>query len=324
MQATTLSKKSFSNLTVLTIGDGMLDRYFYGNIQRKSPEADVDIVDVCEQEDKLGGAANVALNIASLGAKSVLISMAGRDEDSQIYQKLLQQNEVIAKTLVAARPMTVKTRIYNQSEYVLRLDREKAEEIDELLSNELLQKIEDVLVDFQPDICILQDYNKGLFTKVNISQIIQLLKKYDVLIAVDPKRKNFFEYSNVDLFKPNAKEVADALDIQLDKSNKNQLKTAAIQLAEKIVFKNLLLTLSEFGAMSYTQENFEFVPAQKRAIVDVSGAGDTVIALAALLLAKQFSMKEILELTNLAGGLMVEQKGVNPLFMDDLLKALKK
>lgn len=323
MQIKNLTKDSFSNLTVLTIGDGMLDRYYYGEINRKSPEADVDIVDVQEKEDKLGGAANVALNIATMGAQSVLISLAGRDEDSQIYQNLLQGKQVIAQTLITARPMTVKTRIYNKNNYVLRLDREVTDAIDELISKDLLTKIENAIISFQPDICILQDYNKGIFTKENISNIIQLLKKHDILIAVDPKEANFFEFKNVDLFKPNAKEVAIALKMTIQKSDKNNLKNAAKKLAEQLRFKHLLLTLSEHGVMSYSEGSFDFVPAKKRNVVDVSGAGDTVIALASLLLASKVPMTQILELTNLAGGIMIEQKGVNPLYIEDFINEIK-
>lgn len=324
MQTKNFTKESFSNLTVLTVGDGMLDRYYYGEINRKSPEADVDIVDVQNKEDKLGGAANVALNVATMGAQSILISMAGRDEDSQIYQKLLQGKQVIAQTLISARPMTVKTRIYNKNNYVLRLDREVAEDIDELISNELLKKIEETITSFQPDVCILQDYNKGIFTKNNIQKIIQLLKKHDILIAVDPKKQNFFEFKNVDLFKPNAKEVAEALNISVQKSDKNELKIVANKLADKLNFQHLLLTLSEYGAMSFSNKSFDFIPAKKRNVVDVSGAGDTVIALAALLLAAKVPIAQILELTNLAGGLMVEQKGVNPLYIEAFLNEIKK
>lgn len=324
MQTKNFTKESFSNLTVLTVGDGMLDRYYYGEINRKSPEADVDIVDVQNKEDKLGGAANVALNVATMGAQSILISMAGRDEDSQIYQKLLQGKQVIAQTLISARPMTVKTRIYNKNNYVLRLDREVSEDIDDLISNELLKKIEETITSFQPDVCILQDYNKGIFTKNNIQKIIQLLKKHDILIAVDPKKQNFFEFKNVDLFKPNAKEVAEAFNITVQKSDKNELKIVANKLAEKLNFKHLLLTLSEYGAMIFSNKNFDFIPAKKRNVVDVSGAGDTVIALAALLLAAKTPIEQILELTNLAGGYMVEQKGVNPLHIEAFLNEIKK
>jgi rfaE bifunctional protein kinase chain/domain len=186
-----------------------------------------------------------------------------------------------------------------------------------------LNKIEEAITSFQPDICILQDYNKGVFTKNNIPRIIELLKKHDILIAVDPKKANFFEYKDIDLFKPNAKEVAEALNITVRKADKHELKNTAIKLSEKLNFKHLILTLSEYGAMSYSNNNFEFIPAKQRAVVDVSGAGDTVIALAALLLAAKVPIEQILELTNLAGGLMVEQKGVNSLHIEDFLDEIQ-
>ena len=302
----------------------MIDSYYHGNIARISPEANVPVVDVLETENKLGGAANVALNIKSLGANAMLIALAGNDNDAILLENMLQSEKIEHILIKENRPTTVKTRIYNQLNYVLRVDKETTEEIDENVTNTLLKNIESAIKIFKPDICILQDYNKGLLTEYNIPLIIQLLKENNILIAVDPKKKNFFSYKNVDLFKPNTKEVEEALKINFDKSQKLDLIQIFDKLYNKLKFNVLLLTLSEKGVFISNQNKAHSFPAFKRKVVDVSGAGDTVIAMAALLLSLGFGLRDIAYYSNLAGGLVIEQKGVSTLTIEKFIKNIEK
>lgn len=320
-----IEKDIFKNTKVLVIGDAMLDRYFFGEIKRKSPEADVSVVDVETITNKLGGAANVALNIKKLGAHVELISCIGDDETAIEFLKELNENDVIAeRTLVSEkRKTTLKGRIYNNNEYLLRLDRETIEDFSAEESYLLLQKIKQSIDVFKPDVAILQDYNKGVFTKSNIKDIIELLKNNNVKIAVDPKKENFLEFKNVDLFKPNLKEISEALEININPTAETSLKEACTILKDKINCTNSLITLSENGVIAFDSfNNLTHFPAFKREVLDVSGAGDTVISIASLFLALDYTIENIAFFSNLAGGMTIEKKGVIALTIDDFIAEL--
>jgi D-glycero-beta-D-manno-heptose-7-phosphate kinase len=317
-----IHNKTFEDCRLLVIGDSMIDRYYHGNITRMSPEADVPVVDIYQTEDSLGGAANVALNIVTLGGQAALVSLAGLDTESELLKTMLHNSGIKNSIISDNRPTTIKARVYNDKQYVIRLDKESTDDISISKSDLLLKTIEDKIQLFHPDVCILQDYNKGLFTAYNIPLIINLLQKHSIPIAVDPKKKHFFDFKNVDLFKPNTKEVVDALNISFDKENVLELNQIFDKLHKKLNFNNLLLTLSEKGVyVSNGKQNYSY-PAVKRNVVDVSGAGDTVIAVAALLMAKGFDIGEMAKLANLAGGIVIEQKGVKPLQIDTFIQQI--
>jgi len=322
-----IDKDIFSNTKVLVIGDAMLDRYFLGKIERQSPEADVSVVDIETIYNKLGGSANVALNIKNLGATVELISCIGDDETAIEFLKELNDNNIISdRTLVSdKRKTTLKGRIYNNNEYLLRLDRETIEDFTAEESYLLLEKIKQSIDTFKPDVAILQDYNKGIFTKNNITDIIDLLQNNNIKIAVDPKKNNFLAFKNVDLFKPNLKEISDALEIKIDPKNETHLRNTCKVLKEKINCKSSLITLSENGIIGFSEFNtLTHFPAFKREIVDVSGAGDTVISLASLFLALDYSIEDIAFFSNLGGGMTIEKKGVIALSIDDFIEELAK
>lgn len=322
-----INKEIFKDIKVLVIGDAMIDRYFFGKIERQSPEADVPVVDIAVVKDKLGGAANVALNIKKLGAKVELISCVGSDETALEFLKSLSDNDIISeRTLVSvSRKTTLKARVYNNNEYLLRLDNETCKDFSSEESYLLLQKIKTSIDKFKPDVAILQDYNKGLFTASNIASVIDLLKNNNVKIAVDPKKDNFLEFKNVDLFKPNLKEISDALEINISPTIENDLKNAFDNLKEKINFKTCLITLSENGIVAYDSfDNLTHFPAFKRNVLDVSGAGDTVISVASLFLALGYSIEQIAFFSNLAGGITIEKKGVIALTIESFIEELNK
>ncbi len=323
MQHQAIHIDSFKDLDILVIGDAMIDRYVYGNIERQSPEAPVPIVDVKKTDDRLGGAANVALNISTLGAKSHLMSFYGNDENALVFKKLLKKNGICNILIPSKRKTTLKTRVYNKNTYVVRFDIEDKYAIDSFELDTLLKNIEKACINVPLDAIVLQDYNKGLLSKESIPRIIQIGLKHKIPIIVDPKFDNFFEYKNVDLFKPNLKEVEKALNISIDVSKEDSLKKICKKLLNRISCKNILVTAAEHGAMAANKNSFYKIPAQKTKVVDVSGAGDTVIAIASLLYASHYSLEDVLYFCNLAGSLAVSYKGVHALSIKELVNAIK-
>ena len=308
---------AFKDLQILVIGDAMIDRYYYGQINRQSPEANVPIVDVNLLENRLGGAANVALNIAQLGATAHLMTFKGKDEHAELFQQLLKDEGICFKLVDSNRKTTIKTRLYNDNEYVMRYDIEDTFDIEEEVLAQLLKNIETDCQKVPLHTVILQDYNKGNFTEKSIQAIIDLVKRYGIPIAVDPKEKHFFAFQEVSLFKPNLKEINSALGLALMGSDDLALKSACKTLQERLKCKGVLLTLAHHGAVAYEDEVFYKVEAHPRKVVDVSGAGDTVIAMAGLLLALNFPMNKILFYSNLAGGMVIEERGVKALSCSD-------
>lgn len=322
-----IDKNIFNQAKILVIGDAMIDRYFFGKVERQSPEADVPVVDIERIENKLGGAANVALNIKSLNAQVELICSIGKDESAQDFLQQLEENKIVAKRVLAfsKRPTTVKGRVYNAQNYMLRMDRENISDFTTEESFQLLQNIKKSIDEFKPDVAILQDYNKGLLTAQNIPEIIELLQNNDIKIAVDPKKDNFLAYKNVDLFKPNLKEISEALQQKIDATQKKDLEQMSVLLKEKLQCKNSLVTLSENGVVAFDEQNkYTHFPAFKRNVIDVSGAGDTVIAIASLFLALNFDIEKIAFYSNLAGGIVIEHKGVIALKIQDFLREVEK
>ncbi|MDA8980475.1 bifunctional ADP-heptose synthase [Chitinophagales bacterium] len=315
-------KDAFSDLQILVVGDAMIDRYYYGRIERQSPEADVPIVDIQETENRLGGAANVAVNIAKLGAKAHLMTVIGDDEDGALFQQLLEGEGISHNLVKTAKPTTVKTRIYSANNYVLRYDIEDRVAITEDVKKDLLESIERVFKTVPLSAIILQDYNKGVFTTSCIRAIIDLAKQANIPVIVDPKEDNFFAYQGVDLFKPNLKEVNKALNTSYTGDMDNALKEACHTLRERNACKAVLLTLAQHGAVAQDASGFYKVDAHKRNVVDVSGAGDTVVAMAALLLGLHFPLPKLLFYSNLAGGLVIESRGVKALDYEHWMQAI--
>ena len=294
----------------------MLDVYMWGNINRQSPEADVPVVDVQKYEKRLGGAANVAKNIASIGAKPILCSVIG-DNDQGFFELMNKQGLCTKGVLQENRKTTVKTRIFSNNKYQLRVDEEDLFPIqsEQVFVKNTTKLMEDVSV------IIFQDYNKGVLTSTVIKKIIAAAKGKHIPIAVDPKKDNFWAYKGVDLFKPNLKELNDVYGTQIAGDNITEIEKVTKNLQEKLKAKNILLTLSEKGIFHLSNESF-YQAAFERNIVDVSGAGDSVIAAAALGLSLDITAQELCTISNLAGGLVCEKAGVIPVQKEKLLAAL--
>ena len=316
----------FTQLKVAVIGDVMLDTYWWGNVDRISPEAPVPVVAVTKREHRIGGAGNVALNIASLGASVSMISVLGKDDYGQQLTALLQQNNINTKYLVHSehRITTNKIRIISRNQHMMRLDAEMADDMIVADEDGLLNAFENYIVSENPAVVILEDYNKGVLTENVIKKIISLCKRHGVLTAVDPKRKNFFAYEGVDIFKPNLKEVKDGLNILRDDINLSVLKDMHLLLQEKLKHRISLITLSEKGVFYYQENDAAIIPTHIRSIADVSGAGDTVIAVAALVFAATANTRLMAEMANIAGGLVCEEVGTVAINKEGLIEECKK
>jgi rfaE bifunctional protein kinase chain/domain len=314
--------KSFSNLNVLVIGDVMVDSYMWGQVSRISPEAPVPIVTIKQKEKRLGGAANVALNLQALGATPILCSVIGVDYEGLAFLDLLKQQKLSQKGILKSRERvtTVKTRVIGNNHQIVRVDEEWEEDIIASETDQLLQLISFILQHDKIDVIIFEDYNKGLITNKIIQKTVDLAKKRGIPIAVDPKKKNFLNYKGVTLFKPNLKELKEGLKMDFDVDNLNEMQRILSSFRYKQKIATILLTLSEKGICTNSRTVKEILPAHYRTIADVSGAGDTVISVAALCLALETNPILTAALSNLAGGLVCEQVGVVPLNKEQLLK----
>ena len=316
----------FTQLKVAVIGDVMLDTYWWGNVDRISPEAPVPVVAVSKREQRIGGAGNVALNVCLLGAQVSMISVLGKDEAGEQLTKLLQENNINIKYLVHSehRITTNKIRIISRNQHMMRLDAELADDMISDDEERLIDAFGNYIEAENPNVVILEDYNKGVLTEYVIKSIVGLCKKHDILTAVDPKRKNFFAYEGVDIFKPNLKEVKDGLNMLAENINLHVLQDMHIQLQEKINHKLSLITLSEKGVFYQQDKDADIIPTHIRSIADVSGAGDTVIAVASLVFAATGNAKLMAEMANIAGGLVCEEVGTVAVDKDRLLEECKK
>jgi D-glycero-beta-D-manno-heptose-7-phosphate kinase len=300
-----------ASLKVGIIGDVMLDTYMWGNVDRISPEAPVPIVALQKKEQRIGGAGNVALNIQSLNARAFVITVTGDDDDARQLNALFLDNDINVKYSFASteRITTNKTRVISRNQQMMRLDAEITNDLNRYEEEEILSRFEVFIEKEKPDIVILEDYNKGVLTEAVIRSAISICRKNNILTAVDPKRKNFFEYKHVDLFKPNLKEAKEALNILTTGADISLLQNIHTELHHILQHEISLITLSEKG-MFYQQGNDgAVIPSHLRNIADVSGAGDTVIATAALTYAATKNVSLTTEIANIAGGLVCEQVG---------------
>lgn len=317
---------SFNNLKVLVVGDIMLDAYVWGKVDRISPEAPVPIVSIEKRVNKLGGAANVALNLKSLGAEPIICSVIGDDQKgSELINELniesLSANGIIKS---ADRITTTKFRVIGNNTQMLRVDEEDTCDLNVNEEIHLIDKIKSLLESTKIDAIIFQDYNKGNLTKNVIRETISLANKFKIITAVDPKHKNFFEFKKVSLFKPNLKELQEGLSVSVEELSKENITHLVKKLNETLDAKMIMTTLSEHGVFIAdglkTKKTIEhLIPAHKRSISDVSGAGDTVIGVATLCLVLKQNAQQIAALSNLAGGIVCEEVGVAPVSKDRLL-----
>lgn len=314
--------ESFKHKKVAVIGDVMLDTYMWGNVDRISPEAPVPVVSLKKKEYRMGGASNVALNAVSLDAQTFIFSVIGNDDDGSRLVDLLEQSNINTDGIVKAnnRITTNKIRVIARNQHMMRLDAEITNDIEAIQENALLQKIEQFFnSNNKPDVVIFEDYNKGVLTATLIEKVIALCKQHNIITTVDPKRKHFFAFKGVDIFKPNLKEVKEALNIFIEHVEINSLQQIHQQLKKVLQHQISFITLSEKGVFYNTNDKANIIPTHVRSIADVSGAGDTVIAVASIVYAATKEMHLSAEIANIAGGLVCEEVGTVAINKEKLL-----
>ncbi|WPP47957.1 bifunctional heptose 7-phosphate kinase/heptose 1-phosphate adenyltransferase [Catalinimonas niigatensis] len=328
---------SFRQLKVLIVGDVMLDAYIWGKVERISPEAPVPIVHVRKREKRLGGAANVALNVQALGAIPMICAVVGDDPAGQDFLSLLQEQKISTQGIVksSSRVTTVKERVIAGSQQMLRVDSEDDELLNDTDREALYEVVQEAMQ--EADVVIFQDYDKGVLSEKLIQQTITLANQRGIPTAVDPKRRNFLHYRKATFFKPNLKELreglqAENLDLLKEKHEtaltpEQAVMEASTRLKELMEVETTFITMSERGvyidAIHQGKEEKHVIPAHIRQISDVSGAGDTVISIAALCLALGLAPRLLAELANLGGGIVCEYTGVVSIQRERLLQEAK-
>ena len=307
----------------MIVGDVMVDSYLWGVVDRVSPEAPVPVVDVSHREERLGGAANVAVNIKALGAEAFLCSVIGTDTKGYVFNRIMKEEALSSEGILSSddRITTTKLRIIGNNSQMLRIDEEHTHDLNESDETAFLELCVGIM-EKGMDVMIIQDYNKGILSPRIIEQLIENARRQNIPIVVDPKKKNFDLYKNVTLFKPNLKELKEGLKIDFHEPEEDILNETVGFLHEKLHTRIALITLSEYGIFISSEDNGKYeshhLPAHTRNIADVSGAGDTVVSVASLCLTVGASLRDIAAISNLAGGIVCEKVGVVPIHKEQL------
>ena len=302
-----------SELTALVVGDVMIDAYLWGDVNRQSPEAPVPVLLKSGKDSRIGGAGNVARNILAMGAKAHLATVIGNDISGKYLAQMLEEKGIGTDAVITehARTTTVKTRIIKGTEHMLRVDEETTDPINADSRNQLENEITSLLDSKSIDVIIIEDYDKGVMSEELASFLIEQAAELGIPITVDPKLANFSVYKGVDLFKPNLKELREGLGLSIDTSDVESLKIAVERLHEELGPKMSLTTLGGEGMWLHSSDlKHHHQSGVERNVVDVSGAGDTVIAVASLMLAVGAQPIDIAKSANIAGGQVCEQSGV--------------
>ncbi|MDF2436129.1 MAG: ADP-heptose synthase, bifunctional sugar kinase/adenylyltransferase [Bacteroidota bacterium] len=313
---------SFNKVNALIIGDVMIDSYMWGNVSRISPEAPVPIVAVSKKENRLGGAANVALNIQAMGATPYLCSFIGNDDGGKLFFGLMKKQKLSSDGILKSksRTTTIKTRVLGGNHQMIRVDEEIDTPVSSAETSSLFEAVKKMVSSKKINVIIFEDYDKGCITPALISSVIEFSNTKKIPVIVDPKKRNFMEYRGVTMFKPNLKELKEGLKADFDSSNIKELSKLVDAFMKKQKIDSSLITLSEKGVYINDKKIKTLIPAHVRDITDVSGAGDTVVSVAALCLAIGLSSVNTATLANLAGGLVCEKVGVVPINKKELLK----
>jgi rfaE bifunctional protein kinase chain/domain len=311
----------FRGKRIAIVGDLMLDRYLWGSVTRISPEAPVPVVEIESESMRLGGAANVANNVKSLGADPILIGVIGNDNTGTLLRDLIAENAFTAIGLIAAddRPTTVKTRVIAHGQHVVRFDRETKNEISGTLQHRILEVVRRNIHSL--DAIIIEDYNKGVIVKRLIKELVDTAEQHKKIITADPKFDNFFEYRGATVFKPNSKELEAAMGVKL--VDNDAVEEVGKVLMKRVKAKNILLTRGEKGMTLFEETGtITHIPAKTRKVADVSGAGDTVISTITVALASGATVREATSLANYAGGVVCGEVGIVPIERDTLVSAV--
>ena len=307
--------EGFNHTKIGVIGDIMLDTYWWGNVDRISPEAPVPIVNLKRKELRVGGAANVALNLRALGAPTTVFAVIGNDLEGKDLKGLLEAEGIQTKYIHTStdRVTTNKVRVMGRNQQMMRLDHEQTNDVNAAEEAQLFKNFCTYVENEQPALIILEDYNKGVLTASLIQSVIDFCNQKGIPTAVDPKQKNFLAFKGCTLFKPNLKEVKEGLKIEIPQINAAELLKVHNALHAQMTNAISFITLSEHGVFIAGNNDHKLIPTHIRNIADVSGAGDTVIAVASLVYAASKDMVLAAEMANIAGGLVCELVGTAPI-----------
>lgn len=313
--------EKFSNVKILVVGDVMLDRYCWGTVRRISPEAPVPVVNLERTSLAAGGAANVATNIAGLGAEAFLVGVVGQDEEASLFPKVLQPAKVSSEYLIPVknRPTTVKTRIVAHNQQIVRLDQENPEDLDVSAENEIFAMIEPLLEEIS--VIVVSDYAKGVLTETLLARLIKSAKVLNKPVLVDPKGRNYKKYNGATLLTPNKSEAAKACNLEED--GQELVERAGKILLENYQIGALLVTQGEKGMTLFRKnQKPEHLEALARQVYDVTGAGDTVIASLGVAVGAGADLWHASQIANIAAGLVVEEVGTTAVDLDKLREAV--
>lgn len=304
--------KAFEGISIIVVGDIMLDSYWHGLTERMSPEAPIPVFDFLSEENRLGGAANVALNLKALGICPLLIGVIGDDEYGRELLRLMEKERLLTEGILIekGRKTTVKRRLLVDNKQILRVDREDKAHLEKQTNECLIEKVESLIKNHQPKCLIFQDYDKGVLSEGNIGQLIELAHYNDMIVTVDPKKDNFLKFKGVDLFKPNLKELQAIEEIN-DPNQFGDIAEAGRNVLQKLQARSLLITLGERGMLWLEEAFWWHLPATQRKVVDVCGAGDTVISSVSAALAIGMPKEEAMLLANIAAGIVIEMTFVS-------------
>ncbi len=316
----------YTNKNILVVGDVMLDSYYFGSVERLSPEAPVPICDIINKTNKLGGSANVALNIKKLNNNPILISVIGYNDKSDIFLNLLKENDIDTSFIIKSknRITTNKIRVIGNDHHLIRIDEESKNDLNNKDLNCIIKNINKVIKNI--DTILIQDYDKGVINKKLIRYLINISKQYNIPIICDPKIKNFKFYKGIELIKPNFSEFKKGMKIEIS-LNEIELSKYCKKLHKEQNIKTIMITLSKYGIYISKNDNGyhqEWVRTNEIEVSDVSGAGDSVIAVLSFLIHSDLSIIDISKICNIAGGMVCKEVGVVPIFIDDLQKEISK
>ena len=320
--------QTFSKKKVLVLGDVMMDAYLQGKVNRISPEAPVPIVDIEERYYRLGGAANVALNLQSLSATPILCSVIGDDVKGRHFTQLMSEKQLDTSALIPSedRKTTIKYRVVGNRLQMLRIDEEDRHSLNGKETASYLSKINEIIENQKIDAIIFEEYDKGVLTPEVIHAVVGWARSHGVIVTVDPKKKNFNHYQNVTLFKPNLKELREGAEVPAGDFSMEEVNAVMKEWAAKKSIDLVFTTLSERGVALYDRRNDSFYsqPAYLRKISDVSGAGDTVISVATLCLTAGLDAVRTAQIANLSGGIVCEHSGVVPIPVEQMRQEIEK
>ena len=300
----------------------MIDRYLSGRVDRISPEAPVPVMQLGKEENRLGGAANVALNVKALGATPLLCGIVGDDANGVLLRQLVTARGLDESLIItdATRPTTVKTRLTASGQQLMRVDRESTDHVTGSAAQSLHATFADTLATGTVDLVLFQDYNKGALHPTITAELLSACRAADVPTVVDPKNKGFWSFKGCTLFKPNLREIQQQVDFTIVPTVAS-LDRAAKEIFGRLGCQSVMITLSEHGIYTHDGTTSRIFATDAKDIADVSGAGDTVISVAACGLAAGMPLDDIARLSNLAGAQVIAKRGVVAVDLAALLQA---